>query len=1189
MGVMEDFLVQCEEIASFEEQLRGADFKVYNEMSLEAEKQEVERLWEDWKTSYKNCLSDSDLQKKDKATLKNKKVEAHTNYIKCLTLIGDAKENLKTESSKSNPKINSLISVPPCDTEVFHGDYLNWPSFRDLFTAIYIKNKKLSSVEKLYHLFQKTSGEAKQIIQHIPLTDEGFDIAWENLKNQYENKRILINNQLRTIFNLPQCAHESASALKKLQRDINNAISILKLYKIDIGSWDPIFVFQCSSKLPKLTLSLWEQSIAKKTEMPSWEELNTFLTDRFHALESVSDIYGPQSSRSSLPQQQKFNNFERTKNYKVHHTKVSSQKCNLCKGNHILRSCPKFLSMDFTNRMSIVKRDNHCLNCLAQGHMVANCSSKNRCSKCNSNHHTLLHKPNMSQQGNNKSKESRQVSQSSQTTSLQSTDMPSTSENIRTYHTSVASKTMLATAWVTIVKNGMSHRVRALIDPCSDDSFVSERIQKLLKLPTMPIAANISGLGGECLARCNKVAVFTISSLIDPTFSIDIDALVVPDVTGNVPTHSFDQFNRKRLPKLKFADPDFYKSAPVDILIGGNLYPVILLGGVEHGILGSLVAQETVFGWIVTGPTNSRVPRTTTSVSHCTRVSIDKQLARFWEIEEIPTKPKVSEDDKICEQIYADTVKRNTDGRYMVDLPFKIDEPSKSVLNSNRYVALCQFLRNEQSMSKKPELKSMYDEVIQEYLSLGHMELVEPPTSNYEQCFYLPHHGVYKPESATTKLRVVFNGSCATATGKSLNDKLYVGPVLQKDIISLILNWRLYKYVFNADISKMYRQILVNPNQTTFQRIVYRTSPDEEIKDYKLNTVTFGLNCAPYLALRTLQQLAQDEEQRFPIGAKILKENMYVDDALVGIHTIPEGKVAKEQLTNILKSAGFHLRKWTSNCKELLDDLPRDHLLNEEFLNFDDNTMMYDDEYRCPICQTRHSLRLCRAFLAMHPEEKMKYVRQNKICRNCLGMSHALKDCRSNSACHRCWYDHHTLLHPVTSPKETWLQMTALALIHRPKIDEKKRVVRILLDPNATESTFYKSSLYVPFEIQEDEGLVEVQLTDRHSEVRTLTVKLNIKAGAPPEQTPRGRGLPEKVLKRYDLEDLADPSFYIQHDCVVVLGRDVSKSIYLGLPREEKGLPYMQNSIFGYTFFGRIEFDLEGNRAEVIWLMENDK
>ncbi|XP_061394714.1 uncharacterized protein LOC133330273, partial [Musca vetustissima] len=498
MGVMEEFLVQCEEIASFEEQLKEIDFKDYNDMFLEAEKQEVENLWEDWKTTYKKCLSDSDLQKKDKTTLKNKKAEAHKNYIKSLTLIGDAKEKIKTACSRSIQKIGSSISVPACDTEVFHGDYLNWPSFRDLFTAIYINNKKLSPVEKLYHLFQKTSGEARQINQHIPLTDEGFDIAWENLKNQYENKRILINNQLRKIFNLPQCAHESASALKKLQRDINNAISVLKLYKIDIRSWDPIFVFQCSSKLPKLTLSLWEQSIAKKTEMPSWEELNIFLTERFQALESVSDIYGPQSSRSSLPQQQKFNNFERSRNYKVHHTKVSNQKCNLCRGNHILRSCPKFLSMDFKNRLSIVKRDNHCLNCLAQGHMVANCSSKNSCSECNSKHHTLLHRPNMSQQENQKSQESRKVSQSSQTTNLQSTDMPLPNANVSTYHTSVASKTKM-------------------------------RIQKLLKLTTMPIAADISGLGGECLARCDKLAVLTISSIVDPTFSIEIDALVVPD------------------------------------------------------------------------------------------------------------------------------------------------------------------------------------------------------------------------------------------------------------------------------------------------------------------------------------------------------------------------------------------------------------------------------------------------------------------------------------------------------------------------------------------------------------------------------------------------------------------------------------------------------------------------------------
>lgn len=275
----------------------------------------------------------------------------------------------------------------------------------------------------------------------------------------------------------------------------------------------------------------------------------------------------------------------------------------------------------------------------------------------------------------------------------------------------------------------------------------------------------------------------------------------------------------------------------------------------------------------------------------------------------------------------------------MVNLPFKTELKSNSVINSNRYVALCQFLRNEKSLSRKPDLKETYDDVIKEYLTLGHMELVKAPSTNLDPCFYLPHHGVFKPTSTTTKLRVVFNASCSAVNGKSLNDLLYVGPVLQKDIVSLILNWRLYKFVFNADIEKMYRQILINPIHAPYQRILYRASPDEEIQDFQLKTVTFGVNCAPYLALRTLLQLAEDEGSKFPKGALVLRESMYVDDALVGAHSVTECMEIRRQLIEILSSAGFHLRKWTSNSIEILKDLPREHLLNEEFLTFDDKSM----------------------------------------------------------------------------------------------------------------------------------------------------------------------------------------------------------------------------------------------------------
>ncbi|XP_075162833.1 uncharacterized protein LOC142235462 [Haematobia irritans] len=232
----------------------------------------------------------------------------------------------------------------------------------------------------------------------------------------------------------------------------------------------------------------------------------------------------------------------------------------------------------------------------------------------------------------------------------------------------------------------------------------------------------------------------------------------------------------------------------------------------------------------------------------------------------------------------------------------------------------------------------MYDDGINEYLSLGHMYLVPAPKGGSESCFYLPHHGVYKPDSVSTKLRVVFSASCPSANGKRLNDLLYVGPVLQKDIVTLVLNWRLYRFVFNADITKMYRQILVNPEHARYQKILYRSDPDSEIRDCQLKTVTFGVNCAPYLALRTLLQLADDEERKFPLGSRVLRNNMYVEDALAGAHSVSEAICARKELDGILLSGGFELRKWTSNAKQILEDLPRDNLLCEDFLDFDDKS-----------------------------------------------------------------------------------------------------------------------------------------------------------------------------------------------------------------------------------------------------------
>ena len=86
--------------------------------------------------------------------------------------------------------------------------------------------------------------------------------------------------------------------------------------------------------------------------------------------------------------------------------------------------------------------------------------------------------------------------------------------------------------------------------------------------------------------------------------------------------------------------------------------------------------------------------------------------------------------------------------------------------------------------------------------------------------YYLPHYGVLKPRSKTTKLRVVFNGSSKTQSGKSLNDILHTGAKLQRDIADVLLWSRQHKVIFMTDITKMFRQIRIHEDDWLLQGIL---------------------------------------------------------------------------------------------------------------------------------------------------------------------------------------------------------------------------------------------------------------------------------------------------------------------------------------------------------------------------------
>ena len=118
----------------------------------------------------------------------------------------------------------------------------------------------------------------------------------------------------------------------------------------------------------------------------------------------------------------------------------------------------------------------------------------------------------------------------------------------------------------------------------------------------------------------------------------------------------------------------------------------------------------------------------------------------------------------------------------------------------------------------------------------------------------------------------------------------------------------------------MYRQVQLHEEDRLFHKIMWREKSNDPIKVYTLNTVTFRTASAPFLAVRTLHQLAEDEWENYPLAATILKRDFYVDDLLTGSNTFHEALALRDDLIKLLSKGGFQLRKWSSNDPNLISN-----------------------------------------------------------------------------------------------------------------------------------------------------------------------------------------------------------------------------------------------------------------------------
>lgn len=230
---------------------------------------------------------------------------------------------LRTESALS------LRHLPPIKLPPFSGNFADWESFRDCFTALIIDNKDLSEFSRMHFLASSLTGSAREVISSISITADNFSVVWEALKSRYENKKKLIDIHIISLYNLPPMSRESAAELHVLRDTADKSIAALKcLGQSSEETLSDILVYFIVQKLDPSIRRAWKLKCSTEAFSLSFDELKKFISSCATALDELSPL-----------------NAKSTRSVKVNNataSDISEPTCTICKKNIILVNAHSF-------------------------------------------------------------------------------------------------------------------------------------------------------------------------------------------------------------------------------------------------------------------------------------------------------------------------------------------------------------------------------------------------------------------------------------------------------------------------------------------------------------------------------------------------------------------------------------------------------------------------------------------------------------------------------------------------------------------------------------------------------------------------------------------------------------------------------------------------------------------------------
>lgn len=775
------------------------------------------------------------------------------------------------------------------DLPEFNGTPEDWPLFSTAFEHSTIAYK-YNNFENCLRLQKALKGDAKDCVKSLLIHPDNVNAVMEQLKFQYGRPDLLIRCQLQQVRDIPTINENGVEKLISFAVKVQNFAAFLQTANGHQHLSNPTLMDELVQKLPMSKRLEWAQ-YASALPWPTVLDFSKWINGVANLIRSV------QSVNASRPTEIK----KKVVLYATDNQQKQSD-CPLCRGNHKIFECKKFVAMSVPNRWNEVKKLRLCFSCLGFGHSSRNCRRRKECpiDGCLKKHNKFLH-------------ENQKPAEEINATVTSDTSGPS-AEPVLSCVSSIREKCDLLFRVLPVILYGPNCVVEtfALLDEGSSVTMIDSSLVRQLGLKGRQSNLNLSWYGGKSSQEVAMVVDLHIGGVNKQRKYALKNVYGVSNL--KLPTQSFNM--------------DSKKDYGVPIRSYNNVAPMLLIGldhchlGLPDEIVplneGGPYAANTPLGWIVFG----QVSGGQTTPHTCLLVAQPEQnlydlVASYFETENFGVKalPDIeSNDDLRARQLLNDyTVK--VAGRYQSRLLWCDDNV---VLPDSYSMAFNRLRSIERKMKKNLEFGAAYKSIINDYIKKRYVRKILPNecTNVSPRTWYLPHFGVFNPNKPG-KIRLVFDAA-ATVEGVSLNSKLMKGPQYYKPLPAVLFNFRVGAVAVCGDIKEMFHQILVAPEDRCSQRFLWRDNENQSPDLYEMLVMTFGAACSPCIAHYVKDTNAVEFRDRYPRAVKSILDHHYVDDFVDSFESVSKAIEVAQQVREIHASAGYELRRFTSNSSEVV-------------------------------------------------------------------------------------------------------------------------------------------------------------------------------------------------------------------------------------------------------------------------------